>query len=82
MPPSEGPINENKRVEDHISVKKNIKNSMIFLVIIENLLRRITKIQREYLKGINKLCVVRDLTNNIVEQRRRHCSAIFLTVVM
>ena len=58
MPPSEGPINENKRVEDHISVKKNIKNSMIFLVIIENLLRRITKIQREYLKGINKLCVL------------------------
>ena len=58
MPPSEGPINENKRVEDHISVKKNIKNSIIFLVIIENLLRRITKIQREYLKGINKLCVL------------------------
>ena len=55
MPPSEGPINENKRVEDHISVKKNIKNSMIFLVIIENLLRRITKIQREYLKGITNL---------------------------
>jgi len=58
LPPSEGPINENKRVEDHISVKKNIKNSIIFLVIIENLLRRITKIQREYLKGINKLCVL------------------------
>ena len=28
------------------------------------------------------LCVVRDLTNNKVEQRRRHCSAISLTVVM
>ena len=55
MPPSEGPINENKRVEDHISVKKNIKNSMIFLVIIENLLRRIKKIQREYLKGLKRI---------------------------
>ena len=55
MPPSEGPINENKRVEDHISVKKNIKNSMRFLAIIENLLRRIKKIQREYLNGIKNL---------------------------
>ena len=73
---------------------------MRFLVIIENLLKRIKKIQRKYLKGIKNLTqkrkkklsrfqtsfvccsqVVRDLTNNIVEQRRRHCSEISLTVV-
>ena len=48
---------------------------------IKNSLRRIKKIRREYLKGINKL-VVRNVTDNIVEQRRRHCSAISLTAVM
>ena len=46
-PPQAGHIYEKEKVEDHISVKiiKNIKNLMRFLVIIENIMRRIKMIQ-------------------------------------